>query len=196
MVKAMTDHTIEHHSSLRPTVPPRPRRRRLLNVTPADPWWWIWIITTVCLVAGAMGTPAGYQLAILISAVQTAVQWIQQRSLKAPGVQVRFTYTICLLSYALLGMPWLFWIPAAGTAALLLVGYCLLARSLSLMPWNRSTPLSVPIIFRTFFSSPVVTRSLRPPAIPGGDCPGGVCILEFHAATRELDSATSTASFK
>ena len=70
-------------------------------------------------------------------------------------------------------MPWLFWIPAVGTAALVLVGYCLMARCLSLMPWNRTGPLTLPTIFRTFFSSPVSTRPVRPAAVPAGGCPGG-----------------------
>lgn len=37
-----------------------------------------------------------------------------------------------------------------GTSARVLIGYCLLARTLSLAPWNR---LSFALINRTFFSS-------------------------------------------
>jgi hypothetical protein len=34
-------------------------------------------------------------------------------------------------------------------------GYCTLARCLSLLPWNRSEPLSFALLRRTFLSRPV-----------------------------------------
>ncbi|MBX3346336.1 MAG: hypothetical protein KF806_13480, partial [Nitrospira sp.] len=39
-----------------------------------------------------------------------------------------------------------------GTTARVLVGYCLLARTLSLAPWNRRQPLTWSMLRRTFFS--------------------------------------------
>jgi hypothetical protein len=38
---------------------------------------------------------------------------------------------------------------------MVLVGYCPLARALSLLPWNRSQPLSAALVRRTFVSAPV-----------------------------------------
>jgi hypothetical protein len=42
-----------------------------------------------------------------------------------------------------------------GTWAMVLVGYCPLARALSLLPWNRRQPLSADLVRRTFLSPPV-----------------------------------------
>lgn len=45
-----------------------------------------------------------------------------------------------------------------GTSARMLVGYCLLARTLSLMPWNRHEPISPELLRRTLFSMSVNMR--------------------------------------
>jgi hypothetical protein len=50
-------------------------------------------------------------------------------------------------------LNWLFWLPAIGTPAQVLFGYCTLARCLSLMPWNRREPLSTELVRRTFLSA-------------------------------------------
>lgn len=47
-------------------------------------------------------------------------------------------------------LRFLYWIQLIGTSAMVLVGYCLLARILSLMPWNLREPLS---------SNPISTHS-------------------------------------
>jgi hypothetical protein len=59
----------------------------------------------------------------------------------------------------LLGGLWkplgiLHWIQFVGTWALVLSGYCLMARVLSLLPWNRTEPLSAALVRRTLFSPP------------------------------------------
>ena len=50
---------------------------------------------------------------------------------------------------------WVYWLQLAGTTAMVLFSYCLLARVLSLMPWNRHEPFSLKFFVRTFFSAPV-----------------------------------------
>jgi hypothetical protein len=49
-------------------------------------------------------------------------------------VQVRLAYTGLLLVSLWGPMNWLFWVPAIGTIAQVLFGYCTLARCLSLRP--------------------------------------------------------------
>jgi membrane protein implicated in regulation of membrane protease activity len=62
-----------------------------------------------------------------------------------------------LVAVALAGGPLGFfdWILLAGTAASVLVDYCLMARMLSLLPWNRRAPLTWHLVVRTFLRPPV-----------------------------------------
>jgi hypothetical protein len=79
------------------------------------------------------------------------VVWLT-RDLTAFPVQIRVAYLAMLI--AGLGEPlhWIHWMQLAGTTARVLAGYCLLARTLSLAPWNRRQPLSLELITHTFFS--------------------------------------------
>ena len=50
---------------------------------------------------------------------------------------------------------WTFWVPVVGFWVRVLFGYCLMARTLSLMPWNRRVPFTGALLFKTFLSRPV-----------------------------------------
>jgi hypothetical protein len=39
-------------------------------------------------------------------------------------------------------MFWIYYVQLVGTTAMVLCGYCPLARMLTLLPWNRSAPIS------------------------------------------------------
>ena len=57
---------------------------------------------------------------------------------------------------------------------MVLVGYCPLARMLSLLPWNRRQPLSVALVRRTFLSAPVsgsIVEAMGEPERPFRDAP-------------------------
>ena len=102
--------------------------------------------------AGLFGWPAGIYLAMLLCAIQIChVVWLT-RDVTAFPVQVRVAYLV-LLTAGLWGpLQWIHWIQLAGTTARVLVGYCLLARTLSLAPWNRRQPLTAGLLRRTFLS--------------------------------------------
>ena len=71
------------------------------------------------------------------------------------AVQVRLAFVIW--NGIALGFPschWMLYIPAVGMPLRLTVGYCLLARMVWLLPWNRTQSLSPGLIWRTFFSAP------------------------------------------
>jgi hypothetical protein len=70
----------------------------------------------------------------------------------------------------------MFWIPRPGTFALVLFGYCLMARLLSLLPWNRAGRLTVQLLQHPFFSAPVIGRADHGLSGRGGR--GGVGKLE------------------
>jgi hypothetical protein len=59
--------------------------------------------------------------------------------------------------------------------ALLAFGYCLMARTLSLLPWNRDERMTLDLVRRTFLNAPAVTTQSC-----GSD--GGVCELEARVA--------------
>jgi hypothetical protein len=62
-----------------------------------------------------------------------------------------------------------------GTTGMVLFGYCFLARTLSLLPWNRSVPLSMAMLQRTYFAPPCagnVQQGLPMEAAPVGEAGG------------------------
>lgn len=117
--------------------------------------WWYWAVTAVLLLAGLAGRFEAYYLAIGLSAIQVVHFLLREGSFPAFPVQVRVAYTLMLILLLWQPLNVLFWIPAIGTVAQVLFGYCMLARCLSLMPWNRREPLSVEKLQRTFLSPPI-----------------------------------------
>jgi hypothetical protein len=45
-----------------------------------------------------------------------------------------------MIEYRSIG--WWYWLPCIGTWAQIIFGYCGVARMVSLLPWNRSEPLT------------------------------------------------------
>lgn len=123
--------------------------------------WWYWALTAVLLVAGLAGWIDGFYLATALSAVQVIHFRLREGSVKAFPVQVRVAYTALLLLALWRPMNWLFWVPAIGTVAQVLFGYCTLARCLSLLAWNRREPLSWRLVWRTFTMPPVKGNILQ-----------------------------------
>jgi hypothetical protein len=115
--------------------------------------WWVWAITVVCLAAGLMRYSFGFYAAI-ISVTQTVVYDLKQTSALAFPVQIRFAYTIFLILCQVPSLGWRYWVPTVGTFALVLFGYCLMARILSLLRGNRTEPMSVDLILRTLLTPP------------------------------------------
>lgn len=79
-------------------------------------------------------------------------------------VQVRLAYFAWVAAGTyVLCMEILMWITTVGLAANLIVGYCPLARMMTLLPWNRNEGISWSLVKRTFLSAPTEGR-FRPPA--------------------------------
>jgi hypothetical protein len=117
--------------------------------------WWYWVVTVVLLIVGLAGRFGAFYLATALSAVQVGHFRLREGSFVAFAVQARTVYA-GMLVLALWGpMNWLFWVPAVGTLAQVLFGYCMLARCLSLLPWNRREALSWRSVWRTFSAPPV-----------------------------------------
>lgn len=117
--------------------------------------WWYWLVTALLLTLGAAGFLAGFVLAIGVTVFQLIYYGFKLHSVTAFPVQVRFFYLLLLLAALPEAHRWLFWLPLIGTWAQVLLGYCLMARCVSLFPWNREGNMTRRLIVKTFFSRPV-----------------------------------------
>jgi hypothetical protein len=124
-----------------------------------DLGWWYWFITAALLGSGLFGWPAGLPLAMALCAIQIAHVARLTHDVTAFPVQVRVAYLALLIAGSWEPFQWIHWIQLLGTSARVLAGYCLLARTLSLAPWNRWQPLSPALVRRTFLSR----QPARPP---------------------------------
>jgi hypothetical protein len=117
-----------------------------------DLGWWYWFLTVGLLGTGLFGWREGVFLAMGLCAIQILHVLLLTRDLTAFPVQVRITYLTMMIAGMWEPLQWIHWVQLAGTSARVLVGYCLLARTLSLAPWNRWQPLSLALIKRTYLS--------------------------------------------
>jgi len=141
---------------------------------PNRPTWWIWLFCAVSLALGLAGQETGYLAALLLACAQAGVFAICDGGWTFP-VQIRVAYALILLGGQIPGLRWLNWVPVTGTFALVIFGYCPLARLLALCPWNRTEPLTLDLMRRTFLTGP------RPGNLLHG-LPASRCDLEARAS--------------
>lgn len=121
--------------------------------------WWYWLGMVVLLGAGVSGWDSGIPSAIALGAIQILhFAWLE-RTAMALSVQVRAVYLVLLLLGQWEPMSWIHWVQLIGTSARMSTGYCLLARLTSLLPWNRTRPLSRELVCETLFSLRPAVRS-------------------------------------
>lgn len=117
--------------------------------------WWYWLVTVGFLTAGVSGWPMGFPLAIGLTVFQLAHFIIREGSVAAFPVQVRLGYLLLLLIALPEPLQPIYWIPVIGTWAQVLFGYCTMARTVALLPWNRKEAFSLALLKRTFLSAPI-----------------------------------------
>jgi hypothetical protein len=113
-----------------------------------------WLVIVLLLAAEAAGWRAGGLAAVALGAAQSVHFRLREGAWLAFPVQVRVAYLGILAAGLWPPVAFLHWVQLAGTSALLLAGYCPLARTLALMPWNRPVPLSLQLVGRAIFSRP------------------------------------------
>ena len=158
--------------------------RRLL-----DAGWWHWA-ATLPLLAGHLldSDPERARHAFVAAAAlcAAAAAWAYARSgdASAMAVQVRISYLVLLVLGLAPAARWFHWLQLAGTACVVCVGYCPLARVLALAPWNRDGPLTAAMARAALTRRPASGGIFRPagPAAAAGqsDCSdgcGGACEL-------------------
>ena len=116
--------------------------------------WWYWLATAVLLTAYLVGLPGTGEVAVALLAVQVAHFRWREGSFGAFPVQVRVAYLAIFIVGIAPNMLVLHWIQTIGVWAEVLVGYCLLARMLALLPWNRAVPLTLGVLRFVLFSPP------------------------------------------
>lgn len=120
-----------------------------------DTSWWFWVASTTCLWLAVTAHPEAYHWALAIGVVQLAWFIIKERSVFSFPVQIRIGY----LSFLMLAIPdgfeWTLWVPAIGTLARVIFGYCIMARMLMLLPINRLEKLTLKFTQKAFFTPPV-----------------------------------------
>jgi hypothetical protein len=120
----------------------------------SDVKWWYWLATAILLAAYIAGLRSAIFLAIALTLLQLVHFGARYGDAAAFPVQVRAAYLGLLAAGLYPPLAFIHWVQLFGTWAMVLVGYCPLARALSLLPWNRRQPLSAALVRRTFLSPP------------------------------------------
>ena len=117
--------------------------------------WWYWFLSACLLTTGVAGYKIGFDLVIGLTLIQLVHFSISEESISAFTVQVRFAYLLLMIAFYPEPIQFMYWLPVVGTWARVTFGYCLLARTLCLLPWNRSVPFSTELLMKSYFSRPV-----------------------------------------
>lgn len=116
--------------------------------------WWYWLATVLALAAGLAGWAPGIYVAVLLTVLHGHYFLARGRSLVSFPLQVRIAYLAMLVVGLWPPLAFIHWLQLIGTTARVLFAYCPLARTLSLMPWNRTGPLDWQRVWRTFTLPP------------------------------------------
>lgn len=120
-----------------------------------DYGWWYWLASTICLWLTVSFFSDAYYWALVIGVIQLFHFSFKEGGVFAFPVQIRIGYLAFLLLALPEGYEWVLWIPAIGTMARVLFGYCIMARMLMLLPNNRHVKLSWRFIKEAFLTPPV-----------------------------------------
>lgn len=134
--------SVQNSPPKQPDLPRDHHAKRFRHINFTSPAWWTWIVIAGLLVAGLSGQEDARLAAMWIAAGQAALYVTRHRSLAHFPTQVRVAYALWMAASFFDVLVPLFWIQAAGTSALVLLGYCPLARMLLVLPWNRTVPLT------------------------------------------------------
>ena len=117
--------------------------------------WMYWLLTDVLLIGALVGWSEGFAPVIALCGIQALHFLYREGRLIDFPVQVRIAYLFLLLIGQWEPLIFILWLQAIGTTVELLFGYCTLARLMTLMPWNRTRPLTLRLIQKVIFSAPV-----------------------------------------
>jgi hypothetical protein len=118
--------------------------------------WGLWFITWLGLVGGLFDR-LYFEYVVLFSALHALLfLWMNGFNVKPLPVQVRIADFIWVAAGTYVPhLTVLMYIACVGLATNLFLGYCLLARMMSLMPWNLKEKFSLGLVGRVFLSPPM-----------------------------------------
>jgi hypothetical protein len=145
------------------------------------PWWYL-AFTELSLLAGLLSDPGWFYAAIALCIIQAIHFGIEDKNFLSLSCQVRYV----MLGMFLLGLQfhWVYWIPAIGLAVRLTLNYCLLARLMTLLPWNRKEHFSWNLFKRTIFSRPTKGPILK--AIVSASLILALCAPAYATTAQDL----------
>lgn len=114
-----------------------------------------WQATALLLCASLAGWSPGLPAVLAVNAAQCVHFLLWRRSLRPLDVQVRLLFfSLLVLAATVPALHGLIALQFAGITARLCVDYCLAARLLLLMPWNRKHRLTLAAVARVLFMPP------------------------------------------
>ena len=119
-----------------------------------DRYWRYHAASSVLLAIGLAGMPLAFLAVMALTVMQLVDLRAGGHAARSFPVQVRLGYLALLLLGQVPGCAAVYWLPALGTPALVLFGYCPLARVMALAPWNRTVPFSLALLRRALFTPP------------------------------------------
>jgi hypothetical protein len=149
---------------------------------PRESSWWIWLATALLLVTGLVWTEVAFVGAILLSAASAGFHLRKHHSYTPYPVQIRLAFTALMIVCFAPFLRWFYWLLVVGAVARVLFGYCMMARMLSLMPWNRVGPITLDLLRRTLLTRPVIGNATHGLSDSAGM--GGACEIEARVAAR------------
>jgi len=127
--------------------------------------WWYWLATLSLLAASLSVWYEAIYYAMALTAWQYLYFAQRDRNPVAFSAQIRFAY-LGLLTFGLWGpFHFIHYLQLIGTTALVFSGYCPLARTLLLVPWNRRVPFTPSLVRLAYLTPPVRGSVLR--ILPG-----------------------------
>jgi hypothetical protein len=120
-----------------------------------DPGWWYWLATTIALYIGPFVDARGYSAALFITVAHLSHYLIRDRGLTFP-VQVRAGVLLFMLLGLFEPLLFFYWMLGFGGTVQVLFGYCIMARMVSLLPWNLREPFGFALVRKTFMTPPSI----------------------------------------
>ena len=114
-----------------------------------------WTASLALIAAGLAGWTPGFYLVTALGLVQIVHFAAAKGSWTAFAVQVRIGFTLMAVLFLWEPLRVCYWLPLVGLTARVTLNYCLLARVVSLLPWNRQEPLTWTLVKKRIFSKPV-----------------------------------------
>ena len=112
--------------------------------------WKYWLITFVLLMRGIINDDNSFGLVIGLAAIQVIHYLIKTKKMTSFDVQFRMVFLLLMLVAQISQFAWLYVFALIELLSQILFAYSFMARCVRLMPWNRQTPMSLPLIKQTF----------------------------------------------